>query len=104
METDFRRLKEAKQQPFAVLYASQAAIYQRFGYGITSTHYEYRIDPRYIQFSYPAEAPGSLREASKEDEFGLLVDLYRRFREDRNGYVHRGRAMWEANVLSKPPR
>lgn len=103
METDFARLKEAKQQPWALLYASQAAIYQRFGYGIVSSHYRYSVEPRYIQFSSPAEVSGNLREASKEDEFGLLVDLYRKFREERTGYVHRGRAMWEANVLAKPP-
>jgi predicted acetyltransferase len=103
METDFARLKEAKQQPWAVLYASQAAIYQRFGYGIVSTHYRYSIDPRYIRFAFDAEVPGRLREVSKDDDFGLLVDLYRRFREDRTGYVHRGKAMWEANVLAKPP-
>ena len=103
METDFARLKEAKQQAWAVLYASQAAIYQRFGYGIVSTHYEYRVDPRYIRFSSPPEITGAFREASKDDEFGLLVDVYRKFREERTGYVHRGRAMWEANVLAKPP-
>jgi predicted acetyltransferase len=103
MQTDFERLRDAKQQPWALLYASQAAIYQRFGYGIVSTHYSYRIDPRYIQFATPSEINGSFREVSKDDEFGLLVDLYRRFREERTGYVHRGRAMWEANVLSKPP-
>jgi predicted acetyltransferase len=103
MEIDFARLEAAKLQPLAVLYASQAAIYQRFGYGIVSTHYRYRVEPRYLQFARREEAPGSLREASKEDEFGLLVDLYRRFREQRTGYVHRGRPMWEQNALGKPP-
>jgi predicted acetyltransferase len=104
MEADFRRLKEAKQQPWALLYASQAAIYQRFGYGVVSTHYRYSIDPRYIRFAYDAPVNGTLREVSKDDDFGLLVDLYRRFREDRTGYIHRGKAMWEANVLSTPPQ
>lgn len=103
MQADFQRLRDAKQQPMALLYASQAAIYQRFGYGIVSTHFKYQVDPRYIQFSFPADVPGTLREASKDDEFGLLVELYRRFRDDRTGYIHRGRAMWEANVLSAPP-
>ncbi|HXH22005.1 MAG TPA: GNAT family N-acetyltransferase [Dehalococcoidia bacterium] len=103
METDFVRLKEAKQQPWALLYASQAAIYQRFGYGIVSTHYSYRVEPRYLQFATGFETRGSFREVSKDEEFGLLVDLYRRFREERTGYVHRGRAMWEANVLAPPP-
>ena len=33
----------------------------------------------------------------------VLVELYRRFRADRTGYIHRGRAMWEAGVLASPP-
>lgn len=103
MEADFVRLHEEKQQPIALLYASQAAIYQRFGYGIVSTHYRYDVDPRSIQFSTPGPVNGRLREASKEDEFGLLVDLYRRFREERTGYIHRGRVMWDVGVLGKPP-
>ncbi|HEY7269743.1 MAG TPA: GNAT family N-acetyltransferase [Dehalococcoidia bacterium] len=103
MEADFLRLKDLKQQPWALLYASQAAIYQRFGYGVVSTHYRYSIDPRYIRFAFDAPVPGSLREVSKDNDFGLLVDLYRRFREERTGYMHRGRAMWEANTLATPP-
>jgi predicted acetyltransferase len=103
MEVDFQRLKEAKQQPIAGLYASQAAIYQRFGYGIVSTHYTYTVEPRYLQFSFPQEVPGRLREVWVEEEFALLVDIYRRFREDRTGLVHRGRAMWDANALETRP-
>jgi predicted acetyltransferase len=102
-ETDFARLKELGQQPLAALYASQAAIYQRFGYGIVSTHFSYRVEPRYLQFSFPADIPGRLREVDVANEFGLLVDIYRRFREERTGYVHRGKAMWEANALEVRP-
>jgi predicted acetyltransferase len=104
MEMDFTRIKELRQQPLAILYASQAAIYQRFGYGIVSTHYSYRVEPRFIQFAFPQEAPGRLREVRVEEEFALLVDIYRRFREERTGYVHRGKAMWDANALETRPR
>jgi predicted acetyltransferase len=101
-EQHFRQLYETQQQPIAALYASLAAIYQRYGYGIISTHHRYAIEPRYIQFSHAQAVPGSLRETTKAAEFPLLVDLYRRFREDRTGYVHRGAAMWAAGVLSEP--
>jgi predicted acetyltransferase len=104
METDFRRLYDLKQQPLAVLYASQAAIYQRFGYGIVSTHYRYAIEPMYLRFSSRRDVPGRLREVFPAEDFGLLVDIYRRFRERRTGYVHRGRAMWEAGALRAPDR
>ncbi len=103
METDFSRLYEEKRQPFAILFASMAAIYQRFGYGIVSGQVSYAVEPRYLQFAHPAPVTGKLREVSKDDEFGLLVDLYRRFRAERTGYIHRGRAMWEAGTLGKAP-
>jgi len=98
----FRQLYEQQHQPIAALYASLAAIYQRYGYGIVSTHHRYAVEPRYIQFSHPQTVSGGVREAAKETEFSLLVDLYRKFREQRTGYVHRGAAMWAAGVLSEP--
>lgn len=98
----FRQLYEQQQQPIAALYASLAAIYQRYGYGIVSTHHRYAVEPRYLQFSHPLAPPGSLRETTREAEFSLLVELYRTFREQRTGYVHRGAAMWAAGVLADP--
>ncbi len=101
-QTHFELLHEQGERPIAILYASMAAIYQRYGYAVVSTHNAYNVEPRYLQFSFPQAVPGAFREVS-DDEFGLLVDLYRRFRVDRNGYVHRGRDMWNAGVLAPPP-
>ena len=97
----FQELHEQGERPLAVLFASQAAIYQRYGYAVVSTAHEYSIEPRYIQFNEPMEVPGTLRhiDPSPEGEFGLLVSLYREFRKDRTGYVHRGKAMWDGGVL-----
>ncbi len=102
METDFRRRHE-QGEPIAALYASQAAIYQRYGYGVVSTHHRYTTEPRFLRFTDHQAASGSLRESS-HDEFPLLVELYRRFREQRTGYLHRGAPMWEANVLAPPAK
>lgn len=99
METDFRR-RHAQAEPVAALYASLAAIYQRYGYGVVTTHHSYTVEPRYLQFTLPAPpAPGRLRELTRAD-LGVLVDVYRRFRERRTAYLHRGGAMWEAGVLA----
>jgi predicted acetyltransferase len=98
----FEELHEGGERPLAVLFATQAAIYQRFGYAVISTHHEYRVEPRFLAFAEPLGTPGRLRYAdpSPDAEFGLLVALYRAFREPRNGLVHRGRPMWEAGVLA----
>jgi len=100
--THFELLHEIGERPVAILHASLAAIYQRYGYAIISTSNSYNVEPRYLQFAFTQPARGNFREVS-EDEFALLVDLYRCFRADKVGYVHRGRAMWEAGVLAPPP-
>lgn len=96
----FNEMKEEGTQSLAVLFASQAAIYHRFGYDVVSTHHSYEIEPRHIQFVEPLDVPGTLREVDPERDFGLLVNLYRRFREDKTGYVHRGKPMWDQGVLA----
>jgi len=100
--THLELLYERGEQPVAILYASLAAIYQRYDYAVVSTRNSYNVEPRYLQFPQAQAAPGTFREAG-EDEFGVLVDLYRRFRAERTGYLHRGREMWEAGVLAPPP-
>jgi predicted acetyltransferase len=100
--THFNYLHESGEYSIAILLASLAAIYQRYGYAIVSTRNMYNVEPRYLEFAVDQPVPGKLRELG-DDEFGLLVELYRRFRADRTGYIHRGRAMWEAGVLNPPP-
>jgi hypothetical protein len=102
METDFRRLREMEGPAIAILHASLAAIYQRYGYAIVSTHHSYRIEPRYLAFALPAQVRGTLRELTREDG-GLLNDLYRRYRDPRTGLLHRSRATWAQGPLADPP-
>ena len=98
----FQLLYEQGERSIAILFASRAAIYQRYGYAVVSTYNAYNFDPRYLQFSVSQDVTGTFRELA-DDEFPLLVDLYRRFRADRTGYVHRPRAMWDAGMLGPPP-
>ena len=97
----FELLHEQGERPIAILWASMAAIYQRYGYAVVSTRNSYNVEPRYLEFSLPRPVAGTFREVG-DDEFALLVDLYRKFRADRTGYIHRGRAMWDAGVLAPP--
>jgi predicted acetyltransferase len=102
MDADFRFLHETEGPAIAVLYASLAAIYQRFGYGIVSTHYAYRVEPRYLAFARPGVVRGTLREVTRADS-GLLNDMLKRFRAPRTGDLHRSRLMWEIGPLADPP-
>ena len=98
-EHDFRNRYEQRQQPIAILTASIAGIYQRYGYAVVSTREELSIDPRWINVapSIP-QATGTWREASK-DELPLLQAMYREFSTPRNGYLHRAPVIWDAQVL-----
>ncbi len=99
MEADLKRRYEERREPLAILLASMAAIYQRYGYAVVSSAVRYVIDPRYINFapSLP-KATGTWREGSK-DELPMLMDMYRAFSGPRNGYLHRGHVMWEQQQL-----
>jgi len=100
--THFELLHEQGERPIAILWASLAAIYHRYGYAVVSTRNSYNIEPRFLEFLLPRPVAGTFREMV-DDEFALLVDLYRKFRAERTGYIHRGRAMWDAGVLAPPP-
>ena len=99
METDFKRRYEQQLEPVAILLASIASIYQRFGYACVSTAVRFEIDPRWVAFvpSLP-EAQGTWREVSKDDGQPLLQQMYDDFIVPRNGFLRRAKPMWDAQV------
>ncbi len=101
MHRYFHHLHEKGGPAIAALYASRAAIYQRFGYAVVSTRSQYDIDPAYLQFPLTPPAAGTFREAT-DDEFNVISDLYNRFKEERNGCIKRGKGSWLMAIL-KPP-
>jgi predicted acetyltransferase len=98
----FEQMHERREVAIAGLHPSWMAVYQRFGYGTVNVRHTYRIEPRNIQFRHPLTSHGHIREVNPVTEFGLLVEIYRRFREDRTATVHRGHAMWDAGALQEP--
>jgi len=100
----FEILHEKREVALAGLHPAWVAIYQRYGYGSVHARHGYRVAPRDIAFHHPLAPRGHLREVDPSAAFGLLVEVYRRYREDRTGLVHRGRAMWLAGALQAPPQ
>lgn len=99
MEADFKRRYEERMEPLAILTASMAAIYQRYGYAVVTNAVRYAIDPRFINFAPSLAKPeGTWREGSK-DELPLLQDLYREFSAPRTGYLHRGGILWDSQTF-----
>ena len=102
VERHFDHLHESGAASMTLLHPAWTAIYQRYGYATVTDRTTYRFDPRDVQFTHPLPTPGRVREVDLAEEFGLLVDVYRRYREDRTGLIHRGRAMWDAGQLQVP--
>lgn len=97
----FERLHEHGEQSMAILWAGQAAIYQRYGYAVVSTHNAYNIEPRYLKFTLAQSVPGAFREVG-DDDFRLVGELYQSFRAERTGYLRRIPFLWERNILTPP--
>ena len=92
-------------QSLAILYASQAAIYYRFGYAVTSFAHSFEIDPLDLNLIHHPEPSGEViiaDAADLPDGGQALKDVYREFAEPRNGLLHRGQALWEAEPLAAP--
>jgi predicted acetyltransferase len=100
MEFDFKRRYEERLEPVAILLASIASIYQRYGYACVSTCVRFDIDPRWVSFvpSMP-KATGTWREATK-DEQPFLEEMFTDFIEPRNGWLRRGKPMWDMQVFA----
>lgn len=102
----FEVLHDQDRQSIAALYASQAAIYQRYGYAVVSTMNSYQVEPRFLQFAplqQFIDRKGTLREM-EDSELDIMRDLYGQFSANRTGYLHRARAMWENTMFRQPPK
>jgi len=105
VQKHFETLHETGGHCLTVLIASQAAIYQRYGYGVVSSRVAYQIAPHYLRFAqneHDGADAGRLRELG-DDANDLLYVLYDRFCAHRNGYLKRGPAMWAGGVLRAAP-
>jgi predicted acetyltransferase len=92
----------ARGEPVAILWASEAPIYGRFGYGVAAP--ELAIDGERSAFRLRGgpSAPGRVRLLTAEQAAELLPPLYERHRRDRPGLVSRSEAWWREFVLADP--
>lgn len=85
-------------QSMAILWASLGAIYQRYGYGLASTHASYRIDPRDIRFNDPLGAAGRVRLMDANEARPRLESIYKAFSRPRNLMLHRAPVVWDVRL------
>lgn len=98
------QVHEHEKQSVAILWASMAAIYQRFGYGLASTHVWSRFDPRLASFQFPHDAMGYVRIVEEAEGMPIIQKLYGKFIEDRTLDLHRDDDMWKRHFGDKKSR
>jgi predicted acetyltransferase len=92
----------ARGEPLAVLWASEAAIYGRFGYGMAAPHYEMDADRSRFSFRDDPGPRGKIRMLALEDAVEPCMQVYERVRSATPGFTARARKWWEAYRLADP--
>ena len=92
----------ARGEPLAVLWASEAAIYGRFGYGMAAPHYEMDADRSRFSFRDDPGPRGKVRMLALEDAVEPCMQIYERVRSATPGFTARAREWWEAYRLADP--
>lgn len=87
-------------EPVAVLWASQGAIYPRFGYGMAATRLAFAIDAG-TRLPKPRRA-GRLRMAAPRSVLPDLVSVYEAVRPGRPGWSSRDESWWQIAVGDPP--
>ncbi|MBK9179206.1 MAG: GNAT family N-acetyltransferase [Acidimicrobiales bacterium] len=86
---------EERGEPVAILIASEATIYERFGYGVATSALSVEIDTSHGGFARPLDDPGSVRFVTPAEARLLVPPLFDRVRRARPGDIDRDDAYWD---------
>ena len=89
-------------QSVAGLWASQAAIYQRYGFAPSGMNRRYDIDTADIALmDEPAADTNTVSRHRPAAALDAIREVYKTFIAKRIGYLHRGKSLWLNAVLSE---
>jgi len=96
-----RQLREVPEA-IAVLWASEPAIYGRFGYGAAAWGTAYEVDLRRVGPPNVRLRPGELGELTVDDALKELPPILRSMQERRPGVSGRPELDWQKHLQDKP--
>jgi predicted acetyltransferase len=82
-----------RNEPLAMLYASEGGIYRRFGYGIATSAMSVNVESRHSAFLRPVP-PGRVRLVEDDAARKLFPEIFDRVRRAQPGAVQRIDAWW----------
>jgi predicted acetyltransferase len=90
----FEDIRE-RNEALACLYASEGAIYQRFGYGMGAPMGYFDIDKRRSAFTRPFQPRGEVHALQHQEAMDVVRDVYERGRTRWPGMLGRPGDWWE---------
>ena len=102
MRTQLDDVRE-RGEPIAALWASEEAIYRRYGYGMAALGTELELARGYHELRTPPDQATRLRLVNLDEAKELVPPIYDRVRLRTPGMYERSAAWWESRVLDDPP-
>src|SRR5260221_12632418 len=97
MRKQLTDLHESGGEPIAMLNASEATIYGRFGYGIASHTAQFDGEKRFMRFRPDIDVgQGTIRLLNRDEARPLMEKVYDTIRIERVGWVDRAGKFWAA--------
>jgi predicted acetyltransferase len=84
----------ARQEPLAMLWASEASIYQRFGYGLATWSVNLEAETLPVRFASEPAKVGSFRMLPAGEGMDLVAPVYDAARSRRAGFLARTPDWW----------
>jgi predicted acetyltransferase len=91
-----RHMEDALEhgEPLSILWASEAAIYGRYGYGMATASCRFTIDRAHARFARPHQPSGRTRVVDQEEALRAFPEIYRREQESHPGMIQWTPAWW----------
>lgn len=90
----------ANGEPLAALYASEAPIYGRFGFGVATHWLDLNAESRRAVFRDDPGGRGTVTLLDEEEAFARFPPIYERLRHDRPGMLSRSEHWWRRHRLA----
>lgn len=101
-----RQLDDVRErgEPVAVLWASEGAIYQRFGYGLGTVDAAFEVDRVRTSWLRPAQPGGRMRLVDEAEALAEFPPVYEAVRRTTPGSLSRSEAWWRWRLLPDPEK